>query len=451
LAITSSCIILFYVFGWGILQYVAWCTLLAYILCSLPELDRTSRIYLGIATTTFCICTFAFGTKLAFAESGLTFACLLATLFSALGFLKEPASLSPSVQQAAGYLISQPDNRRFGSITFGAHLFSLILNFGAILFVGTIIQNGLKLRADTDAKKAHDLHALSLACHRGYTATLAWSPITVSMAVTLGALEGASWYDIAPYCIILMLLFLAISVVFHACAHALAPLEHPAEHTTTQTAKHSSKGVWIVSAIILLIYFLGTLLQWIFETRLLIGVMMICPLVSFLWLFLLARHNRTVFALRHMQSYIVSAFPNYKKEIVLLGCAGFIGKMIYGTLPGHYITETLTAMPLPSWGIVMALPWVLVALGYLGLNPVLSVSLISAALPGPQGMQVSVPALALAYAGGWSLSAMASPISSATMLTAKNAHTQPVRISISNSLYALVCLIGLSAMIYIVK
>jgi hypothetical protein len=108
-------------------------------------------------------------------------------------------------------------------------------------------------------------------------------------------------------------------------------------------------------------------------------------------------------------------------------------------------------MPLPSWGIVMALPWVLVALGYLGLNPVLSVSLISAALPGPQGMQVSVPALALAYAGGWSLSAMASPISSATMLTAKNAHTQPVRISISNSLYALVCLIGLSAMIYIVK
>lgn len=71
---------------------------------------------------------------------------------------------------------------------------------------------------------------------------------------------------------------------------------------------------------------------------------------------------------------------------------------------------------LPPLLIVVAMVWLVPLAGQLGMNPILSVSLIVPLLPSPAAMGIHPAALVAAITGGWAISGTTSPFTASVLL-----------------------------------
>ncbi|WP_417839564.1 hypothetical protein [Tritonibacter scottomollicae] len=56
----------------------------------------------------------------------------LSALIAMLGTLRSAAAIAPEVLQAGAYVTNQPASRRYLAMTFGGHLFGVLINFGGL-------------------------------------------------------------------------------------------------------------------------------------------------------------------------------------------------------------------------------------------------------------------------------------------------------------------------------
>jgi hypothetical protein len=90
--------------------------------------------------------------------------------------------------------------------------------------------------------------------------------------------------------------------------------------------------------------------------------------------------------------------------------------MVATLLPPDQVIAVIKAVSLPPWALLSVLGAVVVLLGQLGLNPILSVTVLTGALPSPEALGVPAVAVAVALSGAWALTSASSPFGAATML-----------------------------------
>lgn len=410
--------------GTALLAVLAGGGLFLYAAACLPDMSPKARSFvllsIGLATATALLNPQAAPSVLRRATAGAAF---VAGLYASLGFLRDAAETSPLVRRCGLWLAAQPPGRRYVALASGAHLFGIILNFGVIPLLGAIVRSGVG--NDDTPRGQLRLRRMMSAVHRGFSLILPWSPLTISLAVVLTALPQLPWEHLAPWALGTTAGFM---VVGWLADRALRPPQGQ-----RQLHWPGSGDPWTVLlpvvGLVALIFAAGGLWAAVSGARLVVAVMTATPLIGCGWILAQtlasapSRRAALSDTARRVRRHGLRFFPGYCDEIAILSSAAFIGACIAALVPADLVAATLRGLPLPPVGLVVLAAWLVVACGQIGMNPVLSVTLLTGTLPPPEVMGVQPVALAVALTGAWSLTAASSPFSAAPMVTATMAGT----------------------------
>lgn len=363
---------------------------------------------------------------------------MVIALFTALSAIRNAATSSAEILECGRFLARQPPGLRYVALTIGGHLFALILLYGSISLLGSLVTESAAKEPDA-ALRRHRVRRMMVAIQRGFASTLCWSPLGFSMAITIAIVPGASWPDVAVPCIISAILMMAVGwaldMIFKPRLAAPSPPRAP------ETAR------WAVQLRPLLLL-LGVVMSGVLALHLVTGVevigavMSLVPLVAMLWIGVQPRPHRIgrmAWLGSRIMLFITRDMPAFRGEIVLLFMAGFIGSLGSVLLVPVVQAQGLDLGALSPLVIVIAMVWLVPLTGQLGMNPILAVSLLVPLLPSPDDMGISPVALVAAITGGWALSGATSPFTASVLISARLGGVTPRQAGIGwNGLYTLV-------------
>ena len=113
-----------------------------------------------------------------------------------------------------------------------------------------------------------------------------------------------------------------------------------------------------------------------------VGVVMLAvPLIALGWVAMQNQGRGPLKQAASRASAYVAKLHVYRSELILLVMAGFIGTIGLRLLSPVVAASGFDLTALPGWLILIALVWVIPLTGLIGMNPILSVSLMAPLLP----------------------------------------------------------------------
>ncbi|WP_413207672.1 hypothetical protein [Rhodospirillum sp. A1_3_36] len=363
----------------------------------------------------------------------------ICALFTAFGMLREAAATSCVVRRCGLFLSRRKPGWRYIALNLGGQLFGIILNFGVIPLLGAMVTEGTRDadRPEKDADRARRAAIRRLrmvqAVNRGFSTTLAWSPLTVSQAVILTALPSLTWEEEIPWLLILAAAFTLVGWTLDRIARARFKVGPP-----LPDSKEEEEGSWAlvlpILALVVGLLGLGLGLSRLIDARLVVSVMLMIPLVAAGWLFTQSRADRglgrAIAETGHrLGLHVRDTFPAYHHELAIVGSAAFLGVIVSAFIPVDRIVDLLTHLNMPAWVPLTLVPWLALLGGQLGMSPVLSVTLLAAAMPAPEVLGLPPALMAVSYAGAWGLVAASSPFTASVLIASGIAHSKVFRIT----------------------
>ena len=377
--------------------------------------SRLAFVAVGIALVCWAAATRTGWTQATL--TALTQGCFIIALFTALPALRGAAVGSQAILDCGRFLARQPPGRRYLALTVGGHLFGLILLYGSISLLGSLAAESTTHEADPEIR-GHRLRRMLVAVQRGFASTLCWSPMALSMAVTLSVVPGASWPAAVGLCLVSSALMMVIGWL-------LDTILKPRLSTPPRPRPAETDG-WLLRLRPLLVL-LAVVVGGVFALHLSTGVavtgavMTVVPLVAMAWVLLLppAPGGRLAALSGRIGQFATRDMAGFRGEIMLLFMAGFIGSLgswlLVPIMQAH--GPDLTAVP--PLLILAALVWVIPLTGQIGMNPILAVSLLVPLLPAPAVLGIHPTAMMLAITGGWAISGNTSPFTASVLLVGK--------------------------------
>ncbi len=423
--------------------------LLFYLASELPRVPAKGQRVAALVGLAIVACLMAVDDPFAVLWQGVVTSCFLTAFFAMLGLLREAAETSPTVRRGGAHLLDQPPGRRYLALTFGSHLFGLVLNYGAVALVGQMIKGANTLASasgDTGLRSRREKRMM-LAMHRGFATAMGWSPLSVMPVIVLGALPMLDWIEIAPLGLFLAVLFMLLGWGLDRLAGGRRTGQPPAAASGERWTIHVR-----IAALVVTILGLGLFMEAWLETRLFIAMVIVVPLVVTGWL--LAQYAQAgpggaaVATANRLGRYVGRQLPDMRAELALLTMSGLVGTALAAVVPGEAVAEFLAARNLPGVTMPLVALWGAVALGAIGVPPLIAVTFISAAMPAPAALGVPPLILAGAYMVAWGLSANRCPLTAPAILLGRLVGQSPWRIMGPwNNRHTLACLLAASAVL----
>lgn len=373
--------------------------------------------------------------------TAIVLAAFVAAFFSALTSLGKAAGTSPAVYRAGSYLALQPPGRRYLALTIGGKLFSLVLNYGSLPLLGSLAMSSLSTEKDRRIRAIRTRRML-LAIERAMVSTLTWSPLTYSVTLITLLLPGLSWGTI-------VLPGLVSGVIISGTGWALDMLFSPRRTSprppaaTGQVSDTRGRPRDLLPLLLLLAILTGIVLG-VTET---LGidvpgiVILVVPLVALGWIVIQWRGSPTAaHPLARARDYVFETLPDMRSELVLISMAAYIGSV--GSFLAQPVAEAVapTLSETPPLVILTAVIWVIIALGQLGMNPMLSVTLLIPALPSLESLGIGSVSMFLAVSAGWALSGISTPFSALAVIMSRFSGVSPRTVGLFwNGPFTLVC------------
>ncbi|MDE2362220.1 MAG: hypothetical protein KGM42_06035 [Hyphomicrobiales bacterium] len=415
LALVLAGVILRAYFGWAAAGYVAAPMLVAYIVLEWPRLRGNARAL--VLVSAIVAIWAALVTRSAWPIlDGLVRACFYPAFLAALGFLRDAAGSSPMVARAGRYLVDQPPARRYVALTFGGHIFGILLNMGGLaLLAGMLKQENTLESADGDARRlAIRERRMTLAVMRGFAAMPMWCPLSITMAMLFSLTPGAHWNEYAPYGLGLTAVYLTLGWLFDYLQYPRGVATKPERDPLGWTAALAM--LVQIAAITLIALALERVTKIPFVTH----VLVVVPAFALGWLILqnlrLGALGAAVEAARALAERSAIAFPSYANEVTLFATSGFLGAMIPALLPPDAVQAALAGLHLSTQLLSVVIVLAVAGLGMIGLNPMITLTLLLGALAHSPVEGLSPLKLVILSAGAWSLSNGLSPLNGSMVL-----------------------------------
>lgn len=407
--------------GLAELELAAIAGLLIYGTIEAPRLPKTGRRMLAMVAATAAAALWRQPEPLALIREGLVRACSFAALAAALVFLREAARTSDLIRDCGNYLIRQPPGRRYAVLTLGSHLIGLVLNFGVLDLLGTMVARSNTIEAAGGNQRIFEIRRkrMNLALLRGFSTMPIWSPLSLGLAVTLTAVHGLQWYEVVP----LGMLTAALLMLLGWFMDRLTVPKAQRGVAPAVDVSHDWRPLLLLALLILAMMGLAFALSMLPHLRLIDGVMLAAPLFSLAWI--VGQHRdagwsgAVTLGLRRLAERSVLLLPESRIEVVMLGGAGFIGAVLARFISPEVMTGLFQSLSLPPQVILALFPWLVIAAGQLGFAPTVSVVLLGAAVPDPAAFGVPPVLMAVGFLGGWGLSTGSTPIAAATLMISR--------------------------------
>ncbi|MCR4265286.1 hypothetical protein [Nitratireductor sp. ZSWI3] len=371
-----------------------------------------SRRRLGLAALVpLCLSLVAFAGALARGVSadGLLHAAdralFLTALLSMLTLLRQAASRSRDVLRAGAYLTGQPPGRRYMALCFGGHLFGTLINLGglAILLDMVARANKANLSGLPPALQELRLKRMTLAIVRGFTLVAFWSPLGFAVNSVLLAMPGLDYAFLGPLGLALTMPVFALGWMFDRMLaprgnrHAFAPPE-PAGGSVLRLVGH-------VALLGLLVMVLHSQSPLSFQEALLITV----PVYALTWLLSAGAGRQAVGAAAAGVASTIRALPMAAGEIGVFASAGLLSVLLLEVLPVETIETMLNGADLPPEAISAMLGLATLGLALVGVNPIITVSVLGSLVAQVGIAGLSQAAAAFAMLSAWSAAMGLSP------------------------------------------
>ncbi len=339
------------------------------------------------------------------------------TFFCALSFIRGAAENSDQIRRAGLHLLAQPPAWRYLTLTFGANLFGLIISFGSLNLLGSMV-----LRAEDEVTKgkpdpiseARTRRAI-LAVLRGFSMVPAWSPLSIAVPMVLLSQPGLTWQALVPWALLVAIGLMLLGWVEDKLQPALPIPPGGFISTTERWSVHTPLLILIV-----LIFALAITVENTLQTRLVVGVMLVCPLIATGWMLLQAlsatesRHRFT----RTLGRHVMMTMPGCRVELTVLFTAACIGVFVQHVLPPGLITQLLEQLNISAYWLPPIAFLTIVFLTHFAINPMMSTFILSTAIPGGDELGISQISLALAYLTGWGVGVASSPFTISNLVMA---------------------------------
>jgi hypothetical protein len=402
--------------GSAIPGYVAAPALLAYVALEWPRLRGNARVLVFVCMALGAWAAFRNGPKPVF--EGLAKACFYPAFLAALGSLRDAAASSAMIDRGGRYLVNQPPARRYLALTLGGHIFGILLNMGGLALIASMLKqvNTLESAGGDAQRLAIRERRITLAVLRGFSTMPMWSPLSITMALLFSLTPQAHWGQYVPYGLGLTIIYLGLGWLFDT-------LQFPRAKFVQIVDDPSG---WIPIVVMLAQVGVMTAIALALERATGIGfishLLVVVPLFALGWLALQNARLGPACALaasaRQIAERSALGFPTYANEVTLFATSGFLGAMLSLLLPPETLPNFLASLHVSASALTVVIVLVVGGLGFIGVNPMITLTLILGSLANSPIDGLSPLKLVVTAAGAWTLSLGLSPLNGSMVLLA---------------------------------
>lgn len=337
---------------------------------------------------------------------------------AALALLRAAADASRTVAAAGRLLVSQTPSRRYAALTLGGHIFGILLNIGGLALLLDMTKRANTLEAGFGSAHVVAIRErrMTLAVMRGFAAIAFWSPLGLALNLLLASMPDVTWAEVAPYGFLAALVFMVLGFVFDR-------IENPPQQRLPAPAPVAN-GMGAVAAMVGHIAALSglalaaeELTHWSFQAIL----VNLVPLYAGCWLIgsgLKQGEPPLRFALTALRDKGIARWPNFANEIAIFAASGLVGVVFADLAPREALQAAVSGIAWPAGVCAGLLALTVFVLGFLGVNPMISASILAATFS-----TITVPGLShanivLALAGGWACIIGIGPLMSSLVMAA---------------------------------
>ncbi len=413
--------------------------LLVYFLLCWNALSRVTRFLLSLAIATFSA-AFWFDVNGPTILDGLSRMIFLSALLSVLGLLRSAAAKAREVADAGAFLTSQPPGRRYLALTVGGHIFGTLINLGGLAILLDMTTRALARERGNMSVYVSEwrLRRMTLAIIRGFSLISLWSPLGFAINIVLLNIPDLQLVEIAPIGLAATFLLIGMGWTFDYFGS-------PRRSRGLGTSG-TQGGLGPVFLLFLHVLVLGGAVIAVEELSALSfqkALLLVVPLYCLFWSFLQARSvYGTVSTMAATVSTTVRRFPASASEVGVFASAGLLAVIVLALIPMPWLQDKIIGLSLDPALIVVTMSLTVYALCCIGINPIITASILGSLayaldLPG-----LSSLAAALALLGGWGSAIPFSPFITTVVYTGALIGRSPVEVGMRwNGPYSLTMLI----------
>ena len=363
-------------------------------------------------------------------------AAFLTAFMVLLSLLRDGAVTSSSVLSLGQYLTTRRPGRRYLAIHCGGQLLGMILNFGALTLLGPLIQRGARsIEAGNEAiVKWREQRQIS-ALMRGFSWTVAISPATVSLAITVSVVKGANLLVVCLYgfSVVLGALVIGWGLDLNTGRVAKVALKGSGQETkvsgTIENFPYASaRRLAVVCVTLFTVSMITVLLS---GSRIVPALMLASPVVTVLWLSI--QHRRAKLGssvyIERLRNIATHSVPAGVPEAVTLASAGYIGVIVVAMIsPPWFAGVTgITSLGAP-WLYFLVMGSVPI-LSNLAMPPILTVTVMGGLYSTLAFEGIDPNLLACSLGWGWALNLTASPFGGVPLILGRLIGISSTRLS----------------------
>ena len=375
----------------------------------------------------------------------------LAALMAVLNTLRTAAARAPEVIRAGQFLVSQPASRRYLALTFGGHLFGVLINFGGLAIMLDLAMRAMKERFDDPRREALQevrLRRMVLAVLRGFGLIAMWSPLGFAANVVLITLPGLSYVQFGP-------LGFAMTFVFVAIGWGLDRITGRKYRNLGLPQPHPPKGAWVGAALLMIhVVVLGGAVIGLHEITTLSfqkALIVMVPLYAVGWtLWSSYRAGGLVQGVADAVREVWERQSRTAGEVGIFAAAGFLPVVLLAILPMGPLQAGVESLGLGPIGLALSMSAAVMGGALLGINPI-----VVASVAGAVALEMNVPglselAIGLGIIGGWSAVMGLSPFMTTLVFGASIVERPAWRIGLMwNAAYSVSILVVWSTMLVV--
>jgi hypothetical protein len=152
-----------------------------------------------------------------------------------------------------------------------------------------------------------------------------------------------------------------------------------------------------------------------------VALLLALPVISAGWLWLQERTQpRAMARVGHEIGHkILPNLPTMRTEITLFACSAFLGVMVAHIIDTDAMGHAITTAGLSSGATLAISAWLIVGLALVGVNPIVSVTILAGTLPKLAALAISPVAVGVMLVSVWTISVNTTPYSTAVRLSAR--------------------------------
>lgn len=209
---------------------------------------------------------------------------------------------------------------------------------------------------------------------RSSAAVVFWAPTTLNIAVLTEVVPGLKWSDILLRGLACALIFMLLGGVLDDLARP-RPRRRNVTLPTRDGPTGSARDLLVVAVPIASIFLIGTALHAVGDVPQLVGHLLGALVVAVIWAFVQAGpEDRIAIASRRLGFMYVPRVTKIRTEIGLFAAAASIGVLLTHFLDPVQVRQFIEALAISPDLVVVGYTWVVVALGIIGVSPVIAVS-----------------------------------------------------------------------------